>query len=57
MRNLEPKEAHIEFEYIHPFVDGNGRVGRMVYNAHRLLLGQPIHIIEESEKNEYYKWF
>jgi fido (protein-threonine AMPylation protein) len=57
MRNLEPKAAHIEFEFIHPFVDGNGRVGRMIYNAHRLKLGQPIRVIKESEKDEYYKWF
>jgi fido (protein-threonine AMPylation protein) len=56
-RKIEPKAAHIEFEFIHPFVDGNGRVGRMIYNAHRLQLGQPIHIIKESEKHEYYKWF
>jgi Fic family protein len=52
-----PKEAHIQFEYIHPFVDGNGRVGRMLYNAHRLQLGEPIHIIQESEKEKYYEWF
>lgn len=54
---LEPKEAHIQFEYIHPFVDGNGRVGRMIWQAHRLQLGLPIEIIKESEKHEYYKWF
>jgi Fic family protein len=52
-----PKEAHIQFEYIHPFVDGNGRVGRMLYNAHRLQIGEPIHIIQESEKGAYYEWF
>ena len=57
LRIIEPKAAHIQFEYIHPFVDGNGRVGRMIYNAHRLQLGQPIHIIKESEKEKYYEWF
>lgn len=54
---IGPKEAHIQFEYIHPFVDGNGRVGRMLYNLHRLYIGKPIHIIKESEKYDYYKWF
>lgn len=49
---------HVEFERIHPFEDGNGRVGRIIYNAHRLRLGLPIHIIHEGEEQmEYYKWF
>jgi len=61
--NVESKEklaknAHILFEQIHPFEDGNGRVGRILYNIHRLNLGLPIHIIHEgTEQLEYYKWF
>lgn len=52
------KYCHIEFERIHPFEDGNGRVGRIIYNAHRLKLGLPIHVIHEGEEQmEYYKWF
>jgi cell filamentation protein len=52
------KYEHIAFEAIHPFEDGNGRVGRILYNIHRLKLGLPIHIIHEGEEQmEYYKWF
>ena len=52
------QEAHVRFEGIHPFEDGNGRVGRILYNVHRLGLGLPIHIIHEGDEQlEYYSWF
>jgi len=52
------KKYHVEFEFIHPFVDGNGRVGRILYNAHRMRLGLTIHVIHSGdEQYEYYKWF
>jgi len=52
------KNYHVEFEFIHPFVDGNGRVGRILYNAHRMRLGLPIHVIHSGdEQYEYYNWF
>lgn len=53
----ECKQAHIEFEKIHPFEDGNGRTGRIIYNIHRLNAGLPIDVIEEGKKYAYYKWF
>ena len=29
---LSPEQAYREFEEIHPFVDGNGRVGKIIFN-------------------------
>lgn len=52
------KQFHILFEKIYPFEDGNGRVGRIIYNTHMLRLGFNIHVIHEgAEQMEYYKWF
>jgi fido (protein-threonine AMPylation protein) len=52
------KQLHVLFEEIHPFEDGNGRVGRILYNIHRILLDLPIDIIHEGEEQmEYYTWF
>ena len=53
----EIKEAHIDFEMIHPFSDGNGRTGRILYNIQRVQLGLPIEVFYEKDKQEYYKWF
>lgn len=30
---MAPAEAYFEFEMIHPFADGNGRVGKIVFNS------------------------
>ena len=52
------KDHHVIYEMIHPFVDGNGRTGRMIMNWQRLKVGLPILIIHEGEEQmEYYKWF
>ena len=53
----EIKEAHIDFEMIHPFLDGNGRTGRILYNAHRVGAGFDIRVFYEAKKFEYYEWF
>lgn len=52
------KRLHIEFENIHPHVDGNGRTGRILYQIHRILLGLPMRSIEAKTKHQiYYTWF
>jgi len=52
------KKAHIQFERIHPFEDGNGRVGRILMNIQRLNADLPLIIIHEGkEQMEYYDWF
>ena len=46
---------HAEFEYIHPFQDGNGRVGRLVALKECLHHGIIPFIIEDSKKHFYYR--
>ncbi len=48
-------EFHAEFEYIHPFQDGNGRVGRLVALKECLRANVVPFIIEDSKKNFYYR--
>ena len=46
---------HVEFEYIHPFQDGNGRVGRLIALKECLHHNVMPFIIEDVKKNFYYR--
>lgn len=48
---------HLDFETIHPFCDGNGRIGRVLICFQLQCLGFPMIIIRDREKKEYYKAF
>lgn len=57
--DLNPVElaarAHYKFEKIHPFGDGNGRIGRMITNYILWHNGYPMIIIEYTKRKSYYK--
>jgi hypothetical protein len=57
--NAIPLTAHIEFERIHPFSDGNGRVGRMILYWQLWWAGimRPENIIYAKDREAYYQWF
>ena len=46
---------HARFEYIHPFADGNGRVGRTLLNYFLLIHNHPPLIIHDDDKAKYYE--
>ena len=47
--------AHYTFEKIHPFGDGNGRIGRLLMNILLWRNGYPMLIIEYKRRQSYYK--
>lgn len=52
------KETHVLFEKCHPFIDGNGRIGRILMNFHRLRIWLPILDVNTvGGIAEYYSWF
>lgn len=48
---------HLDFETVHPFCDGNGRIGRVLICFQLQRLGFPMIIIRDREKKDYYKSF
>lgn len=46
-------EVHCRFEQIHPFLDGNGRTGRLVLNLILVRLGYPPAVIYKRDRSRY----
>lgn len=48
---------HLEFEGIHPFIDGNGRTGRLLMNLELIKCGFPPINVKFTDRKRYYDAF
>jgi len=57
--NMHPIETvaflHHRFIEIHPFIDGNGRVARLLTNLYLITKGYPTIVLKTEDKRKYYK--